>query len=43
MKNLSLVFRSLALPVLLLTLNAAGAQEKQPLRYVCLLYTSRCV
>ena len=34
MKNLSLVFRSLALPVLLLTLNAAGAQEKQPLRYV---------
>ena len=32
MKNLSLVFRSLALPVLLL--NAAGAQEKQPLRYV---------
>lgn len=28
MKNLSLVFRSLALPVLLLTLNAAGAQEK---------------
>lgn len=34
MKNLSLVFRSLALPVLLLTLNAAGAQEKKPLRYV---------
>ena len=34
MKNLSLVFRSLPLPVLLLTLNAAGAQEKQPLRYV---------